>query len=45
LNSIKLEAFALVKTATKLIYGKTFSLKDGKEIMWNMIPYDVQLIG
>ncbi|NVP17164.1 preprotein translocase subunit SecA [Candidatus Gracilibacteria bacterium] len=45
LNEIKCEAFALVKTAAKLINGKTFELKDGRSITWNMIPYDVQLIG
>lgn len=44
LNEIKCEAFALVKTAAKLINGKTFELKDGRSITWNMIPYDVQLI-
>lgn len=44
LNEIKFEAFALVKTAAKLINGKTFELKDGRSITWNMIPYDVQLI-
>lgn len=43
-DEIKLDAFALVKTACKLIYGKTFTMKNWKEFMWNMIPYDVQLI-
>ncbi|MDD2871531.1 MAG: preprotein translocase subunit SecA [Candidatus Gracilibacteria bacterium] len=45
LDSIKLEAFALVKTACKLINNKEFELENGKKITWNMIPYDVQLIG
>jgi len=45
LEDIKVDAFALVKKATKLLYGKTFSLPSGKELLWNMIPYDVQLIG
>ncbi|MDD3145534.1 MAG: preprotein translocase subunit SecA [Candidatus Gracilibacteria bacterium] len=45
LNTIKCEAFALVKTAAKLINGKTFELKDGRSVTWNMIPYNVQLIG
>jgi len=45
LEKIKLEAFALVKTACKLINGQTFELSNGKTITWNMIPYDVQLIG
>jgi len=44
LDTIKLEAFALVKTACKLIYLKEFELENGKKIVWNMIPYDVQLV-
>ncbi len=44
LDTIKLEAFALVKTACKLINNKKFTLSDWKEITWNMIPYDVQLV-
>ncbi len=44
LNEIKFEAFALVKTAAKLISNKSFELNDGRTITWNMIPYDVQLI-
>ena len=45
LGDIKYEAFALVKQTTKLIHGKEFTLSSGKKITWNMIPYDVQLIG
>jgi len=45
LEDIKLEAFALVKQACKLLNGKSFDLSDGKKLDWNMIPYDVQLIG
>ncbi|MDP2090705.1 MAG: preprotein translocase subunit SecA [Candidatus Gracilibacteria bacterium] len=45
LNNIKFEAFALVKTACKLINGKEFELGNEKKVTWNMIPYDVQLIG
>jgi hypothetical protein len=33
-----------VKTACKLINGKNFELSEWKEVKWNMIPYDVQLI-
>ena len=44
LDEIKLEAFALVKQATKLINGQTFELSDWKSLTWNMIPYDVQLV-
>jgi preprotein translocase subunit SecA len=44
LEDIKLEAFALVKTACKIINNKEFNLPDGKKIIWSMIPYDVQLV-
>ncbi len=44
LESIKAEAFALVKTTAKLLYGKEFELRDGKTMTWNMIHYDVQFI-
>jgi len=44
LDEIKLEAFALVKQATKLINGQTFELSNWKSVTWNMIPYDVQLV-
>ncbi len=45
LEDIKLEAFALVKQACKLLNGKSFDLSDGKKLDWNMVPYDVQLVG
>ncbi|MDD3302311.1 MAG: preprotein translocase subunit SecA [Candidatus Gracilibacteria bacterium] len=45
LDDIKVEAIALVKQATKLINGQTFELPSGKSLTWNMIPYDVQIIG
>ena len=44
LNEIKYEAFALVKQTAKLIHWKEFTLPSGKKTVWNMIPYDVQLI-
>lgn len=44
LNEIRLEAFALVKTACKLIDWKDFELENWKIVTWNMIPYDVQLV-
>jgi preprotein translocase subunit SecA len=44
LEDIKYDAFALVKTACKLIDGNTFELSEWKQIEWNMIPYDVQLV-
>jgi len=44
LEKIKLEAFALVKTACKILNLKEFELSDGRKMTWNMIPYDVQLV-
>ncbi|MFA6305203.1 MAG: preprotein translocase subunit SecA [Candidatus Gracilibacteria bacterium] len=38
------EAFALVKTACRHLIGKTWSVR-GRDITWDMIPYDVQMIG
>jgi len=45
LDDIKVEAIALVKQATKLINWQTFELPSWKSLTWNMIPYDVQIIG
>jgi preprotein translocase subunit SecA len=45
LESIKHEAFALHRRACELIYGQSFDIWGGHMIEWNMIPYDVQLIG
>ncbi len=45
LESIKHEAFALHRRACSLIYGKMFDFGNDRKIEWNMIPYDVQLIG
>lgn len=45
LNDIKVDAIALLKQATKLLNWKTFELKSWKTVTWNMIPYDVQIIG
>ena len=44
LDSIKLEAFALVKHTCRILDGQTFDLSDWKTLVWNMIPYDVQLV-
>ena len=44
LESIKIDAFAIVKITCKLINNKTFDLSNWKTLIWNMIPYDVQLI-
>jgi len=45
LEDIKVDAFALHKRACTLLAGQTFELSDGKTVTWNMVPYDVQLIG
>jgi len=45
LKEILPQAFANLKQATKLLNEKTFTLPSGKELYWDMIPYDVQLIG
>jgi len=45
LENTKHEAYALHRRACELIYGQTFELGNGHELIWNMIPYDVQLIG
>ena len=44
LEEIKIEAFALHRTACRIIYGQEFTVGD-HTITWNMIPYDVQLLG
>ena len=38
------EAFGLVKYACKFLVGKTWDVR-GEEESWNMVPYDVQIIG
>ncbi len=45
LESTKYEAFALHRRACELIYGQEFNFPNVEPIKWNMIPYDVQLIG
>jgi preprotein translocase subunit SecA len=45
LDEIKVDAFALVKTAAKRLEGNTYELPSGKQLYWNMVHYDVQLIG
>ncbi|MDQ3020087.1 MAG: preprotein translocase subunit SecA [Bacteroidota bacterium] len=44
LDDILPEAFAVVKQACKRLCGKEWDAA-GNKIRWNMIPYDVQLIG
>ena len=44
LNDILPEAFAVVKDTCRRLCGKEWTAA-GNKIKWNMIPYDVQLIG
>lgn len=44
LDSVLPEAFALVKTACRHLLGKKWKVRN-HEITWEMIPYDVQMIG
>lgn len=44
LDSILPEAFALVKIACRHLNGQSFEVR-GRQLTWDMIPYDVQLIG
>ncbi|MCD6337557.1 MAG: preprotein translocase subunit SecA, partial [Candidatus Marinimicrobia bacterium] len=44
LNELKVEAFAIVKQACKRLMGTKVNLL-GNEVEWNMIPFDVQLLG
>jgi preprotein translocase subunit SecA len=44
LNDILPEAFAVLKDTCRRFVGKTWKVA-GDEIEWNMIPYDVQLVG
>jgi preprotein translocase subunit SecA len=44
LNQILPEAFAVVKNAARRLYDRTFSVCD-QPTTWNMIHFDVQLIG
>lgn len=44
-NEIKHEAFAVHRIACELINGQTFELGENHSVAWNMVPYDVQLIG
>jgi len=44
LDEIMKEAFAMVKETCRRMVGKTWKIT-GQEIVWNMVPYDVQIIG
>ncbi len=45
LEEMKFEAFALHRRACEIIYGRVFTFSNGDTIEWNMIPYDVQILG
>lgn len=44
-QSMRFEALALHRRASELIYGQEFTLPDGSQKVWNMIPFDVQIVG
>lgn len=44
LEDIKVEAFAVVKNACRRLCGKSWQVC-GYDLSWNMVPYDVQLVG
>ncbi|MFC2150349.1 preprotein translocase subunit SecA [Calditrichota bacterium] len=44
LDDVLPEAFALVKAACHLLIGEKWEVA-GNQIVWDMVPYDVQLIG
>ncbi len=44
LNSLLPEAFATVREACRRLLGTTVMVT-GRELIWDMVPYDVQLIG
>jgi len=43
-DDLLVEAFALVKNACRRLQGDKWDVR-GHEVEWNMIPYDVQLVG
>lgn len=44
LDDLLPEAFALVKNACRRLFGKKWTVR-GRETIWDMIPFDVQLLG
>ena len=44
LNDLLPEAFAMVKETCRRMMGKTYRVM-GQETKWEMIPYDVQILG
>lgn len=45
LAEIRNEALAVHRIACRIINGREFELEDGRKIVWNMVPYDVQIVG
>ena len=43
-DSLMCEAFAVVKNACRRLCGRSVSVC-GQELVWNMIPFDVQIMG
>ncbi|MCD6109896.1 preprotein translocase subunit SecA [bacterium] len=43
-DDLTVETFALVKAACRRLLGRKWNVR-GNEIEWNMVPYDVQIIG
>ena len=44
LDAIMIEAFSIVKVVCKKMCGEAWNVS-GQEVTWNMIPYDVQILG
>tara|TARA_B100000686_G_scaffold153558_1_gene160972 strand:- start:30789 stop:33836 length:3048 start_codon:yes stop_codon:yes gene_type:complete len=44
LNNLMIEAFAMVKETCRRISGSSWQVS-GQEIIWEMVPYDVQIMG
>lgn len=45
LAEIRTEALAVHRIACRVIAGREFELEDGRKVTWNMVPYDVQIVG
>ncbi len=44
-QSLRFEGLALHRRASEIIYGQEFPLSNGTTKIWNMIPFDVQILG
>lgn len=43
-QSLRFEALALHRRACEIIFGQEFILPSGNTKIWNMIPFDVQIL-